>query len=292
MQAAIDPLVIAQMALGAAGDIAFAMLAGALLRGFPAALQRKTARVAAAGWLIAQFCYLPLQADAMTGNWEFRAVPVVLLHSHFGMMWALGVAAGAAAWLAAAVSPCQMRARATRAELLSAALVVAAFAHAGTTHAADAGDFSIPELVHAAHLLATAGWAGAVIAATLPLRRLFAAEHADAVAGTIRLSRVATITFAVAIAAGAFDGYRGLGGSFAPLTTSLWGELLIVKLIGVTGAVVIGAANRLVYLPRAKNADRAALHAFVRWLTVEAWLMIVVLSAASVLGHSIPNAAG
>ncbi|HEY3597291.1 MAG TPA: hypothetical protein VGL08_07245, partial [Paraburkholderia sp.] len=243
MQAAIDPLVIAQMALGAAGDIAFAMLVGALLLGFPAPSQRTTATIAAAGWLIAQLCYLPLQAGTMTGSWNadtFRAIPLVLTHSHFGMMWIVGIAAGAAAWLAAAVRPLRARLHAARTALLGAAVVAVAFAHAGTTHAADAGDFSIPELVHTVHLLATAGWAGTVIAAALPLRRLFAPAHSDAVANTLRLSKVATVTFAVAIAAGAFDAYRGLGGSLAPLTTSLWGELLAAKLAAVIGAVAIG----------------------------------------------------
>jgi putative copper resistance protein D len=106
------------------------------------------------------------------------------------------------------------------------------------------------------------------------------------------LSNVATATFAIAIAAGGFDAYRGLGGSLAPVTESLWGELLIVKLIVVISAVAIGAMNRLVYLAGMKSGDIAARDGFMRLLTVEALLMVVVLSAASVLGHSIPEATG
>ncbi|MEJ0002916.1 MAG: hypothetical protein WDN30_03970 [Pararobbsia sp.] len=100
------------------------------------------------------------------------AMPIVLRQSHFGLMWIVGIAAGVAALGIAALE--QRRARLP----LAAAMIVMAFAHAGATHAADAGDFSTAELVHTVHLLATAGWAGVVIGAALPLRTALAVSAA------------------------------------------------------------------------------------------------------------------
>jgi putative copper resistance protein D len=292
MHVALDSLVVTQMALGAAADIAFALIVGAWLLGIPGWRHQRTVRLAVVGWLVAQACYLPLQAGQMTCGWgaaAWHAIPLVLAHSHFGTMWAIGLAAGIVALISLCLRPGGPLTRAVHIGLQGVALAVIAFTHAGTTHAADAGDFSLPELVHMVHLLATAGWAGAVIAAALPLRRWLSGGSADR---ALRLSNVATATFAIAIAAGGFDAYRGLGGSLAPVTESLWGELLIVKLIVVISAVAIGAMNRLVYLAGMKSGDIAARDGFMRLLTVEALLMVVVLSAASVLGHSIPEATG
>ncbi len=85
-----------------------------------------------------------------------------------------------------------------------------------------------------------------------------------------RLSRVATLSFAIAIVTGFANAYRGLGGSLAPLTTSLWGELLLVKLVLVAAAVAIGGVNRLVYMRHFASGDRSARAAFMGWLTIEA----------------------
>jgi putative copper resistance protein D len=55
---------------------------------------------------------------------------------------------------------------------------------------------------------------------------------------------------------------------------------------------MIGAINRFVYLQRVRLGDPFALPAFVRLLTMEAALMILVLAVAAVLGHSIPAVTG
>jgi len=283
------------MALGAIADIAFAIALGATLLGFGGLTRKRVVCVALITWLAAQGLYLPLQASAMAGvplDEALQAIPLVITQSHFGLMWVLGVAAGLVALVATTVKLRAAGARKAAAGVFAMALIIAAFAHAGTTHAADAGDFSTPELVHMVHLLATAGWAGVVVTAAWPLRRWFATTSGGALAYTTHLSRVATLTFAIAIGTGFANAYRGLGGALLPLTTSLWGTLLIAKLIAVSGAIYIGALNRFVYLQRIRLGDLLALPAFVRLLTIEAALMIVVLVVAAILGHSIPAATG
>jgi copper resistance protein D len=281
MPPTIDPLVLGQMALGAIADLAFTMAVGAAWLGFDHANTRPTQRFSLLAWLAAEAIYLPLQAGTMSGASiaeAWPAIPVVLRHSHFGVMWMIGIAAGMVALGLVVVGHRTARLP------LAAAMIVMAFAHAGATHAADAGDFSAAELVHMVHLLATAGWAGVVICAALPLRASLAVSAADSLANMRRLSRVATFSFAIAIVTGLANAYRGLGGSLAPLTTSLWGVLLLVKLVLVTAAVAIGGVNRLVHM------KHFASGAFMNWLTIEACLMIGVLVAAAVLGHSIPGA--
>lgn len=295
MQQAFDPLVVAQIVLAAGADIAFAFAMGAVLigPGVGGSERFRVVRTALAAWVVVEALYLPLQAGAMSGSTladALPAIPLVIAHSHFGLMWLIGLAAGIAALLAT-IAPRPAHRRAVWTTVLWAALVVIAFAHAASTHAADAGDFSVAELVHMVHLLATAGWAGVVITAAWPLRRILMAAP-DTVANMTRLSNLATFTFLIAIATGLLNAYRGLGGTLAPLTSSLWGQLLEAKLIIVAVAITIGAINRFVHLRHMRAGNPAALPVFMRLLTIEAVLLVLVLAVAATLGHSIPAAAG
>ncbi|TAL64337.1 MAG: hypothetical protein EPN79_14425 [Burkholderiaceae bacterium] len=176
--------------------------------------------------------------------------------------------------------------------LLAATLLVMAFADPGTTHVVYAGDFSVAMLVQTVHLLSTGLWAGVVVFTAWPLRRQFVATQQGATQHSTRLSRVAALSFLVAIGTGIANAYRGLGGSLAPLTTGLWGWVLCVKVLAVTCVVAISAINRLFNKKRVHDADPGALSVFVRWLAAEACLMIFVIILASVLGHSMPAAVG
>ncbi len=100
------------------------------------------------------------------------------------------------------------------------------------------------------------------------------------------------MAFLVAIGTGVANACRGLGESLAPLTSSLWGWVLTVKVLAVACVVAIGAINRLANKKRIRQGDPDALSAFRRWLAAEAYLMIIVLMLASVLGHSMPGATG
>lgn len=294
-----DTTVLAQMALGAIADLAFAFALGAALLGFGGAVRMLTIRAALTLLIAAQCGYLPLQASVMAGTplaGAVGAVPLVLAHSHFGAMWGLGMAGVVLAIVATRGMDPSTDTPSTAHRVarigLATGLGMFAFAHAATTHAADAGDGSAPELIHLVHLLATAAWSGAVMTAAGPLRQCFAAADASAPYHAKRLSQTATATFALAIATGMFNAYRGLGGSLAALSAGTWGLLLAMKLVMVALVAIIGAINRGVYLPRVRAGRPGALAAFGRWLSAEAVLMGLIVTAAAVLGHSVPAALG
>jgi putative copper resistance protein D len=75
-----------------------------------------------------------------------------------------------------------------------------------------------------------------------------------------------------------------------------YGQLLTAKLTLVIVAVVLGAYNRMIYLPRfsrvAGGEDSAvlrALRSFERLLVLEALAMLGVLIVAAILGHTSPS---
>ncbi|WP_429448762.1 CopD family protein [Paraburkholderia sp. 40] len=81
----------------------------------------------------------------------------------------------------------------------------------------------------------------------------------------------------------------------APLFSVLYGQMLTLKLVFVTLAVLLGGHNRMIYLPRLESAVtgdiaafRRAQRGFNRLLAVEALAMVAVLMLAAVLGHTSP----
>lgn len=295
MSLALEPLVIAQMTLGAIADIAFAIALGATLLGFGAQRRALTQRTALLVWLFTQLAYLLTQAALMSDTpilSAWSSVTPVVRESHFGAMWGIGAGAGVVALLLACVVEGERASGPVARVVLSGLFAVMAFAHAGTTHAADAGDFSVAECVHALHLWTTAAWGGVVISAAWPLKPTFRPWSTDTLRDLRRLSWIATVTFAFAIGTGIANAWREMGGSLAPLTSSRWGELLLAKLIIVGLVVTIAGINRLAHLTHRHAIDRPTLVIVMRLLSIEAVLMVIVLSAASVLGHSIPVAVG
>ena len=215
----------------------------------------------------------------------------MLTQSHFGTTWSCGFVA-LIAWAALLLGSWDGR-RPARTSVALFAAAVFAFSKTASSHAADAGDFALPEWVHWAHLCATAAWTGLVIASrlcVLPMLR----EHADGqnLARFVeRLSAAATLAVAVVLMSGIYNADRGLGGSLVPLMCSDWGRILAAKLVLVAVAIVLGGVNRLVYLPRVRHgAPSSAAHAFLTILRVEAVAMVGVLSAAAVLAHTAPGA--
>jgi putative copper resistance protein D len=292
---AINPVIAAQMALTAGADVAFAFLVGAAALGLGGAARAHVLRVGLIVWLVLQVLCLPLLASVMSGTPLGAAlpdIPLVITQSHFGAMWVVGVAAGIAALAMALTKAGGRTTWSVTTALLAAALLVMAFAHAGTTHAVDAGDFSVAMLVHTVHLLSTGLWAGVVVVTAWPLRPLFVATQQSASQYSARVSRLAALSFLVAIGTGVANAYRGLGESLAPLTASVWGWVLCVKVLTVICVVALGAMNRLVNRKRVHHGDPGGLSAFLRCLATEAYLLIFVIILASVLGHSMPAAAG
>ncbi len=98
--------------------------------------------------MAARGIYLWLQAAAMSGLPLIdarSALPAVVTQSHFGSVWLIGLSG-----LLIAVFSASSPAVAGRAAVVLG-LVVYAAGQVGASHAADAGNFSIPEFVHWLH---------------------------------------------------------------------------------------------------------------------------------------------
>ena len=308
----MDPLVVVQIVVEAAQDMLFAIAVGALVCG--AMLGRAAeahpsasaglgrSRLAALGMLaLTCLLYLRLEAAVMSGSSFGEAGPVVsavLTQSHFGIAWSVG--------FAGVVLACLGSARRSRAAwwLAAAGMIVYVAGKAAASHAADAGDFTLREAVHVLHLAATALWAGSVIVAAPLLRHWSAAATVDpAYVGTFsrvrfctRLSHLATCALAVVIVTGIYNATQDTAHLATPLLDVAYGRVLTLKLILVTLAVLLGAYNRMIYLPRLQRtaagggqAYSDAQRSFDWLLAVEAVAMLAVLAVAGMLGHTSPS---
>jgi len=303
-----DPLWIAQVALAAFADIAFACTLGAVLMSgwlskekayatiSPARMgwtrARRTALGGALALALANLVLLWLQAASMSGAPLVDAgasVWAVATTTHAGIGWTIAFAGSVLLVLATASGGPMSTARLAAAAL---AAIVAAAGKASVGHAADAGAFSAAEVVQTVHLLATAVWGGVVIAgafAVLPalgtsLARAFLIRIAQ------RMSAVAVVAVILVLATGIFNALRGLGGAAGVLEESAWGQVLIVKAVLVVTALIFGALNRWSALPRLKRtAATVDAHTVTGVMRVEALVMMAVFVAAAVLSHSVPG---
>jgi copper resistance protein D len=305
-----DPLSIAQIVFAALGDIAFACVLGALM--FIVWLRREhafaTVSPARRGWrravrggigasvvlALCNFCSLWLQSAAMSGSPIVDAgasLWLVALHTHAGVGWSVGLAGGVLILLS------MTTARPLTTSRLALALLgalIAASGKAAIGHAADAGAFSLAEIVQTVHLLATGAWGGVVIAGALFV--LPALDTSIARAALIRIvwrmSHAAMVAVALVLATGAFNAWRGIGGSVSVLTMSTWGHALLAKLALIAAALAFGALNRWRALPRLqRTASTMDAHTVINVMRIEALAIVGVFVAASVLSHSVPGMA-
>jgi copper resistance protein D len=300
-----SPLVTAQIVLAVVQNVLFATAAGMLACGLigkrsgmvaPSALRMPQAVVTIALALTA-LAYLWLQAAVMSGSPLSEAGPAVvavLTESHFGIAWSVGFIGA----LLAALSRLPER---RGLPLFAAGLVAWAAGKAAASHAADSGDFSVRETIHVVHLGATALWAGSVIVAAVLLRRFTRTSNGTApepgAAFCAQLSHLATAALLVVLITGIYNVMQDTAQASAPLLRMEWGRVLAVKLTCVALAIALGGWNRMVVLPalstRAQERDASGYLAIQRrfdgWLTIEAIVMLAVLSIAAVLGHTSPT---
>ncbi|WP_321798509.1 copper resistance D family protein [Caballeronia sp. J97] len=304
-----DPLWLAQTALAALADLAFACALGALLlNGWLAREQafatvsparrgwRRAAcvgRIAGAALMLCNFASLWLQSAAMSGVPIAEAggsLWLVATGTHAGIGWSVALAGSVLLLMTSAGGGALSASRILSAML--AALIVAA-GKSAVGHAADAGAFSFAEAVQTLHLLATAAWGGVVIAGALVLPALdTSVARAFLIRTVAHMSRAATFAVAFVVVTGVFNAWRGLGGSPAVLSASAWGHVLIVKVVLVAMALAFGALNRWSALPRLRrSASTMDARTVINVMRIEALMMAGVFVAAAVLSHSVPGAA-
>jgi copper resistance protein D len=273
-----DPLAFAQVCVAALGDIAFSLTLGLLMlerwlqreHAFSRSSAASTGRVSAFVLLLCNFASLWLLAAEMSGSNIVDAgasLWLVASSTHAGIGWAVAIV-GSIGLLASAM---EGRVVAWR---VSIGALVAAAGKAAIGHAADAGAFSIAEIVQTVHLLATGVWGGVVMAGALSRRSMSFLD---------RISRIATVAVFFVLATGVYNAIRGIGGSADVLTMSAWGHALVVKVTLVVFALLCGAVNRWRYMPRQD------MQAIINVMRVEALAIVGVFIAASVLSHSVPG---
>jgi copper resistance protein D len=300
-----DWLWIGQVAMAALVNVSFAFALGSTLYG--AWLEkdgRSPVSPARAAWLRAQrsqrtsacvlvialLMWLLYESASISGEplpSAFGVVGTVLTQTHVGQAWS--VAFGGALLLLVTVFAA---AGAVRNGILLIALIVTAAGRAGLGHAADAGFASAALGLHTLHVLSASTWSGVVMAGGLAVLPALGASTARGILirTSMQVSNVAMFAVGLVLATGVFNGLRGTGGSFAALTGSTWGHVLLCKLGLVALALVLGGYNRTVCMPQLRrSASTAAARRFVNLVHLEAIVMIGVLVLAAVLARSVPG---
>jgi copper resistance protein D len=198
---------------------------------------------------------LALRIAVMSGEPMFRGLlnaPQVVLHTHYGPVWALrpvALAVLAAAWFAARRN--SLTAAPWVAVLVASAIYAASRSASG--HPADAGDFSLQELLDWLHLMSISAWLGGVFVSlwiVFPrLPRWVATDPNRAAEFARRFSRSSALALVVVLATGLYNTFVRLA-SVASLVNSEYGRTLSVKLVLVACTIVVGAINRNVYVRR------------------------------------------
>ena len=188
--------------------------------------------------------------------------------------------------------------------LTTAAAAVALGSLAWTGHgAADEGALGWAHLVaDIIHLLAAGGWIGALLALTMLLLRPSATLTADHIILSHRtldgFTAVGSLVVGLIIVSGLINSWILVGpANLAALPTTLYGQLLIAKLVLFAGILGLAASNRFRLTPALEasldNGDHAtAVAALRRSLALESAIAITILAAVAWLGLLAPPASG
>ncbi len=243
-------------------------------------------------------------------------LPIVLFKTHYGTVWLVRV--GALFLLAAAKTAVRYRDNRIFLVLmlvLAAAVIMTASA---SGHAADAGDFSVPEVMDWMHLVAACLWGGGLMVLTFTvLPDLIGREHGSAalisrVAG--RFSVMAGVAVAMTLITAVYNFWFDVR-TVTTMLQSTYGLVVVAKILLFGILINFGAFNRYVSVPllqewgggsaeikgaidgiagkffapfrRNRNGRVVALR-FKRLVGLETVLILAVLLCAAVLRHEVP----
>lgn len=235
-------------------------------------------------------------------------LPLVVRKTQFGHIWLARMGCIALLWIF-----WMMGRRAARGVGVSRAMLVLAaaiaFTRSATGHPADGGQFTFPEWLDWVHLVVASVWAGSVFAMIVGVfPSLWAARNLSpriVAALGARLSRVASIALVLVLASGFVSGWHYVV-HFDNLWRTIYGRILLVKLVLIAVAILLGAANRYLHVPRIQRwaeagtaplepgdlslpatQDRvAALGPLARTIAIEALFLLGVLLVAALLLHT------
>lgn len=247
------------------------------------------ARASAVLLLISLVAYLRAATISMTegaGDGLLDAMWLVLTQTHIGAMLQLcGLATLVELLLLflPGLSPSGVIWR-----VLSGLTIISlAVGRAGAGHAIDQGMISTAVLVDTIHVLAACTWFGVAMVCCAATYQWKTWSHAEQLALTRRVSRIATIALLAVGITGIFNALRMIDIDNVSLQTP-YTKLLAFKLCGVGLAVILGAYNRWVSMPRMQLYPGSAGRRFAQILVVETVVLGLVMIAASSLGTVMP----
>ena len=242
-------------------------------------------------WILAAlFSELPLLESV-------GSIGKILPQTHAGRAWVVGTTALAVLLLS--LRPRRGRPRNSRVLALGAVCAVLfAGSRSWASHAGATGDL-LAFAIDWAHLVSVSLWAGLVgISARVALRDplpQYLREKNECAHFVQALSDTATGSLAVLVLTGVFSAWRSLGGSLAPLLSSNYGLILLMKLALVAVAAALGAHNRFAAMPsllaslRARSSSISAPYQkFLRVLSTESGVLLAILVVAAMLSTSSP----
>ena len=241
----------------------------------------------------------------------FPEIATVLSKTHYGHLWLWRGAALLAAWIAWGVYRRKYGSRASAAGFIALAVIALTLSASG--HAGDDGILSLANLADWLHILGAFLWGGGIIATAViifpVLLRAPQPEHGLAATAGLRLSSLAGMALGMVLISGIYNAWLQIG-TWHGLWSTLYGQLLVAKLLLVAGMTALGAVNRYRYVPalqrragrpeprmlfplprflRAGNDAASAVH-FLRSLWVETVLLLGVLILAAALSQQTPAA--
>jgi len=178
---------------------------------------------------------------------------------------------------------------------LAAAAFVGTLAWAGHAVGGSGIEGSLHPAADVLHLIAAAGWVGAL----LPLALLLGAagRHAGSLAtvrtATIRFSALGLVTVGALLVTGTVNTWY-LAGSISALTETDYGRLLLLKIALFFGMVAIAVVNRLRLTPRlvastSEGPARDVLRQLRRNVVIEIAAGAAILAVVAILGVTPPG---
>lgn len=247
-------------------------------------------------------------------------LPKVLFKTHYGQMWLLRAVAMIVLWIGWLLGRQRLDSQAIPAFMLGFGAIIA-FTRSASSHASDAGDLRLPELMDWFHLMAASFWGGGLIVLTtivLPIvikqannnNRLILFAN---IAG--RFSTLAGVALAAILLTGVYNAWFEVG-SFQALWQTPYGQTLIAKLLLLLTLIFLGASNRYISVPLLQQwADHPLIkrgviynlflaryvtsiereldgtqlaRQFMHKVWIEAILIVAVLICAALLQHEVP----
>ncbi len=263
---------------------------------------------------------LIVRSMAMSGRpvSEISSVlPVVLFKTHYGTVWLVRI--GALILLAVAKTAARYRDTRTFLIFMLVLALAVSMTSSASGHGADAGDFSVPEMMDWIHLIAACLWGGGLMVLTFSVlpgligRDEGAAPLISQVAG--RFSALAGVAVAMVAVTAVYNFLIDVGGLRAMVETP-YGLVVAAKILLLLVLLNLGAFNRYVsvpllqewaggsaeikgavdriagkfFAPFRRNRDgRMVALRFRRLVALETVLILAVLFCGGLLRHETPS---